>query len=167
MLSNSFWLLWHGVFPITGLRKCWNIWLIVTHAGSHPLVTWGWTHQWGAWQWVSTPHHLSVYGTSLNVAYMPSRMWLTLLYCTCQYAIYAMFTNCCVLFTGYAWSHVVCHAGAISALLLPLVCALCFCACVCVWFSWVFEGQHSKLPLRAIKATSTCHSYSKLQNSFT
>ena len=36
-----------------------------------------------------------------------------------------MLTNCCVLFTGYAWSHVMCSAGAISALLFPLVCALC------------------------------------------
>lgn len=42
------------------------------------------------------------------------------------YTIWAMMlTNCCVLFTGYAWSHVMCSAGAISALLFPLVCALC------------------------------------------
>lgn len=42
------------------------------------------------------------------------------------YTILAMMlTNCCVLFTGYAWSHVMCSAGAISALLFPLVCALC------------------------------------------
>lgn len=42
------------------------------------------------------------------------------------YTIWAiLLTNCCVLFTGYAWSHVMCSAGAISALLFPLVCALC------------------------------------------
>lgn len=42
------------------------------------------------------------------------------------YTIWAMMlTNCCVSFTGYAWSHVMCSAGAISALLFPLVCALC------------------------------------------
>lgn len=99
-------------------------------------LCWGWMHQWGAWPWVTWSHN-------------PSRPWLRhsvlhicLVWCGGHYLSikypfgtpYAMLTNCCVLFTGYAWSHVMCSAGTISALLFPLVCALCFSECVISMF---------------------------------
>lgn len=109
----------------------------------HPSVTWGWTHQWGASQWVPLlPPILflhNTFGPALTECVAHLYICLdvrrgghsclserTVDVSSVLYTIWAMMlTNCCVLFTGYAWSHVMCSAGAISALLFPLVCALC------------------------------------------
>ena len=95
-----------------------------------------------------TVSHMTTPASSVSqclTPYIPHQLWLAfsvwggrgiMLHCWHWYTIYAILTNCCVLFTGYAWSHVMCSAGAISALLFPLVCVLCLCLSLSLYDCW-------------------------------